>query len=61
MSFKNFQEIEDPLLKNTIGVQLFGTQFEDLEASILPVLGGIKDEYHCEWGCVGSNNRGQIR
>lgn len=24
-------------------MQLFGTQFEDLEASILPVLGGIKD------------------
>ncbi|RKJ35997.1 phage tail protein, partial [Butyricicoccus sp. 1XD8-22] len=40
---QKLQEIEDPLLKNTIGVQLFGTQFEDLEASILPVLGGIKD------------------
>jgi phage-related minor tail protein len=36
-------EIEDPLLKNTIGVQLFGTQFEDLEANVLPVLAGMKD------------------
>src|SRR5690606_26714853 len=40
---QKLQEIEDPLLKNTIGVQLFGTQLADLEASILPVLGGIKD------------------
>ena len=35
--------IQDPLLKNTLGVQLFGTQFEDLEASVLPVLAGMKD------------------
>lgn len=40
---EKLQEIEDPLLKNTIGVQLFGTQFEDLEANVLPVLAGIKD------------------
>lgn len=37
------QAIEDPLQKNAIGVSLFGTQFEDLEAGVLPVLSGIKD------------------
>ena len=40
---EKLQEIEDPLLKNTIGVQLFGTQFEDLEANVLPVLANMKD------------------
>lgn len=40
---ERLQEIEDPLLKNTIGVQLFGTQFEDLEANVLPVLASMKD------------------
>lgn len=34
--------IEDPMEKNRIGVALFGTQFEDLEAGILPVLGDIE-------------------
>jgi TP901 family phage tail tape measure protein len=34
--------IEDPVLKNTIGVQLFGTQFEDLEAGAIEALGNIK-------------------
>ena len=34
--------IEDPLLKNQIGVSLFGTQFEDLEAGVLPVLADIE-------------------
>lgn len=40
---ERLNEIEDPLLRNTIGVQLFGTQFEDLEAGVLPVLAGMKD------------------
>lgn len=35
-------KIEDPLKKNTIGVALFGSQFEDLEAGILPVLSDIE-------------------
>lgn len=40
---ERLNEIEDPLLRNTVGVQLFGTQFEDLEAGVLPVLAGMKD------------------
>jgi phage-related minor tail protein len=34
--------LEDPLLKNQIGVALFGSQFEDLEAGVLPVLADIE-------------------
>jgi TP901 family phage tail tape measure protein len=34
--------IEDPVKKNTIGVALFGTQFEDLEAGAIEALGNIQ-------------------
>jgi phage-related minor tail protein len=33
--------IEDPVKKNTIGVQLFGTKFEDLEAGAIEAMGNI--------------------
>ena len=36
-------DIDDPILLNTVGVQLFGMQFEDLEAGVIPVLAGMKD------------------
>ncbi len=35
-------KLEDPLKRNEIGVALFGSQFEDLEAGVLPVLGDIE-------------------
>ena len=35
-------DLDDPLKKNQIGVALFGSQFEDLEAGVLPVLGSIE-------------------
>lgn len=34
--------MEDPLARNAAGVALFGTQFEDLEAGVLPVLASIE-------------------
>lgn len=34
--------LEDPLAKNAAGVALFGTQFEDLEAGVLPVLADVE-------------------
>lgn len=34
--------LDDPLKRNQIGVALFGSQFEDLEAGVLPVLGSIE-------------------
>ena len=36
-------KLEDPLAKNQLGVALFGTKFEDLEAGILPVLANIEN------------------
>lgn len=38
---KKLSEIEDPIEKNTIGVALFGTQFEDLEAEAIVALGNV--------------------
>lgn len=34
--------MDDPLARNAAGVALFGTQFEDLEAGVLPVLASIE-------------------
>ena len=34
--------MDDPLARNAAGVALFGTQFEDLGAGVLPVLAGIE-------------------
>lgn len=34
--------LEDPMAKNMAAVALFGTMYEDLEASILPVLGNVE-------------------
>jgi TP901 family phage tail tape measure protein len=42
--FKRLGELKDPLLRNTIGVQLMGTQFEDLEADTILALGNIQDK-----------------
>ena len=36
------QAIEDPVERNNIAVSLFGTQFEDLEQNILPVLSSMQ-------------------
>ncbi|MFK7692855.1 phage tail tape measure protein [Paenibacillus sp. HJGM_3] len=35
--------IQDPLIRNQVGVQLFGTQFEDLEASAILSLGNVQN------------------
>ena len=35
-------KIEDPVKKNAVGVALFGTQFEDLEAKAIEALGNIQ-------------------
>lgn len=36
------ESMDDPLTKNAAAVGLFGTQYEDLEATVLPVLAGIE-------------------
>lgn len=40
---KRLSEVKDPIEKNTIGVALFGTQFEDLEAEAIVALGNVGD------------------
>ncbi len=35
--------MDDPIAKNTAAVNLFGTQFEDLQANVLPVLASMED------------------
>lgn len=37
-------KLDDPLLRNTIGVQLMGTQFEDLEADTILALGNLENK-----------------
>lgn len=39
---KALNNLDDPLARNTAGVALFGAQFEDLEAGVLPVLENIE-------------------
>ncbi|MDQ0876761.1 TP901 family phage tail tape measure protein [Paenibacillus sp. V4I3] len=38
-------DIEDPVAKNTIGVSLMGSQFEDLEATVISSLGSTKSQF----------------
>lgn len=40
---KALENVEDPLLKNQIAVSLFGSKYEDLEASVIPVLSSMKN------------------
>jgi phage-related minor tail protein len=37
--------VEDPVKKNAIGVGLFGTQFEDLEAGVIKAMGTAKNQF----------------
>ncbi|WP_449602458.1 phage tail tape measure protein [Paenibacillus sp. Marseille-Q9583] len=38
-------EIEDPIQKSTIGVALFGTQFEDMESGVIAALGTAREQF----------------
>ncbi|WP_284646777.1 hypothetical protein [Paenibacillus silviterrae] len=37
--------IEDPVERNTVGVSLMGTQFEDLEAGIVSAMGSARSQF----------------
>ncbi|MGO4369618.1 hypothetical protein AB4Z21_02255 [Paenibacillus sp. MCAF20] len=37
--------VEDPVKKNAIGVGLFGTQFEDLEAGVIEAMGSARNQF----------------
>lgn len=42
--FSELGKIEDPVKRNTIGVALFGTQFEDLEHETVMALGTVQEQ-----------------
>ncbi|PWK16061.1 phage tail tape measure protein [Tumebacillus permanentifrigoris] len=44
--------IEDPVKKNQIGVQLFGTQFEDLEAGVIAAMGTARSQFDMTQGTM---------
>jgi len=42
---QRLNEIKDPLQRNQLGVALFGTQFEDLEATVITSLGSVRNQF----------------
>lgn len=38
-------QIKDPILQSTLGVALFGTQFEDMESDAISALGSARDQF----------------
>lgn len=42
--FSELAKIEDPVKRNAIGVNLFGTQFEDLEYKTIQAMGSVRNE-----------------
>jgi len=45
MVIEQLQNVEDPLLRNQIGVALMGSQFEDLEISVVSSLGTVQEQF----------------
>lgn len=52
------ESMDDPLAKNAAAVGLFGTQYEDLEATVLPVLSGIEGGTLDMYDAVGTLSEG---
>lgn len=48
------ESMDDPMAKNAAAVGLFGTQYEDLEATVLPVLSGIEGATLDMYDAVGT-------
>lgn len=53
-------DIEDPVARNTIGVALMGSQFEDLEASTIAAMGGAKQTFDQTLGKMDELNAAKI-
>jgi phage-related minor tail protein len=49
-------DVEDPIAKNTIGVALLGTQFEDLEAPVIAALGTARNQFDMTKGSMDQLN-----
>lgn len=53
---KALDKMEDPVEKNAAAVALFGTQYEDLEKNVLPVLGSMEDGANKTYDALGQIN-----
>lgn len=49
--------VSDPVKKNTIGVQLFGTMFEDLESEVISSLGTARSQFDMTKDTMGEINK----
>ncbi|MEC0092888.1 phage tail tape measure protein [Paenibacillus macquariensis] len=46
-------DIEDPVARNTVGVALMGSQFEDLESDVIGALGTVKSQFDSTKNTMG--------
>lgn len=53
---KSLDAMEDPVAKNAAAVGLFGTQYEDLEANLLPMLASMEDASGAAYDALGQIN-----
>ncbi len=53
---KSLEAMKDPVEKNQTAVALFGTQYEDLEKTVLPVLASMKDASKTTYDALGEIN-----
>lgn len=50
------EAMKDPVQKNQTAVALFGTQYEDLEKTVLPVLASMEDASKDAYDALGEIN-----
>lgn len=53
---KSLEAMKDPVEKNQTAVALFGTQYEDLEKTVLPVLASMEDASKTTYDALGEIN-----
>lgn len=57
MVIDKLSNIKDPIEKSTIGVALFGTQFEDMEADVIAALGSARNQFDMTKGTMDEINK----
>lgn len=57
---KMISDIEDPVQRNTVGVALMGSQFEDLESDVIGALGNVKSQFDMTKDTMGELNQIKI-
>lgn len=57
MVMRMIGDIEDPVQRNTVGVALMGSQFEDLEAKTITAMGTVKSQFNSAAGTLAELNK----